>query len=85
MRENFRYFAILDGASIANEDVASDPQYFGYTRPGGSWVIMRYTSSSGVYDYLLGIDLDRSMTSYDTAWTNRASQNYIKAGNLKSL
>ena len=85
-RENFRYFSILDGASTADEDQSSDPEFFGYTRPGGSWIILKHTASTGKYEYALGKDLDRSLTNYDTAWTNRATlTTYIRAGNLKAL
>lgn len=83
--ERFFFFSILDGASITNVDTASNPEYYGYTRPGGSWVIMRYNSSTEVYDFYIGADLDRSLTDYDDAWTNRSTLGYRRAGEFKDI
>lgn len=80
-----RFFSILDGASLTDEDEAGNPSYYGYTRPGGSWVILRYNSSTGKYDYKLGVDSDLSLATYDTAWTNRATIGYQRAGTIKKL
>ena len=81
---NYRYFSILDGASLTNEDIAdTDLQYFGYTRPGGSWAIMKYDKTEGTYLFRLGGKFD----DYNDAWTNRASSgvNYKMAGEYKRL
>jgi len=84
-REHFRFFSILDGASIADEDTASDPEYFGYTRPGGSWIILKHVDSTGKYSFALGKDIDLSLTTYDAAWTARAGLVYKRAGEFQSL
>lgn len=90
MREKLRYFSVLDGCSISNEDVAGDPQYYGYTRPGGSWVIMRYNTALGTYAFFLGSDTPSpfaksTLTAYDNAWTNRAIQQYSRTGEFRAL
>ena len=89
--ERFNYFSILDGCSLTNVDDSGDPEYYGYTRPGGSWVIMRYNTSSTKYDFFLGSDIptnafsNSNLSTYDTAWTNRATREYRRAGEFKSL
>lgn len=81
-----RYFSILDGASLTDEDVnEGSTSYYGYTRPGGSWVIMKYDPTAGTYGFRLGQDADLSLSTYNAAFTNRASESYLKAGNLKRL
>ena len=85
INESFRYFAILDGTSVTNEDVGGDPEYYGFTRPGGSWVIMRNNLTNGTFDFHLGNDFDRSLTNYDQAWLLRSSIFYKRAGELKHL
>lgn len=77
-RDYIKYFSILDGSSLTNEDEAGDPRYYGYTRPGGEWQIMQYNAGSGTYRFAVGI----TMADFDTNWTNRASLTYIKAGQL---
>jgi hypothetical protein len=91
MRENFRYFSIIDGTNLTNEDESGIPKYYGYTRPGGSWVIMRYNETNGTYDFALNSGnandpfVRSSLSEYDTAWTNRASLTYKRSGELKPL
>ena len=90
MREFFKYFTILDGSSLANEDTASDPEYYGYTRPGGTWVILRHNVANGTYDFYVGKDLSSAftnpvLTNYDAAWTDRANKQYRRAGEFKAL
>lgn len=86
-RENFRYFSILDGANVTNEDETGASSYYGFTRPGGSWVIMRVSDPSGTpsYDFHLNDGPDEDLSQYDTDWTNRASLDYKRAGILKHL
>lgn len=85
MRENFRYFSVLEGTSIANDDTAGDPEFFGYTRPGGSWVILKHDKTLNTYGLHLGRDLDLTLALYDIAWANKATLTYKRAGNYPSL
>lgn len=90
-RENFRFFAIIDGASIAKEDQSSDPEYFLYSRPGGEWVILKHNIANGTYKYFRGVDVPSNafahstLTTMETAWTNRATLEYRDAGFFKAL
>lgn len=77
----YRYFSLLDGTNLTNEDKAADPQYYGYTRHGGTWVIMEYNEANGTYKFYLG----KELTNYDSAWTDRASLTYKRAGEFKKL
>lgn len=90
INESFRFFSILDGASLTNEDTSGSTEYYGYTRPGGSWVIMKVDTSAGTYSFYLGADVpepfgNSDLSSYDTNWTNRASLTYKRAGEFKAL
>jgi len=76
-----RYFSILDGMSLTNEDTAGDPQFFGYQRPGGSWLIMKYDVAGGTYTFKLG----STYATYANIWTNRATEDYEEAGTLPKL
>ena len=51
---------------IANEDLAGDPQYFGYLSESGSWMIQKRAVATGIYTYAIG------QSAYSTSWTNRA-------------
>lgn len=84
-RGNFRYFSIIDGASLTNEDEGGDPRYYGYTRPGGSWVIMRYNVATGLYAFHLNNGQDSDLSQFDTDWTARVSLTYIRSGEMKKL
>lgn len=55
---------------ISDEDLAADPQYFGYLNEAGSWIIQRRNAGDGTYRYKYG------SSDYTTAWTNRASLIY---------
>jgi hypothetical protein len=55
---------------IANEDLAADPQYYGYLSETGSWVIQKRTIATGIYLYAIGT------SAYSTAWTGRAALSY---------
>lgn len=88
---NYRFFSILDGASITNEDTTDDVfQYYGYTRPGGSWVIMRVSNQNSTtpsYDFYVGADIPKpfgtsSLTKYDLAWADKENLPYIRSGEL---
>jgi len=88
---NFRFFSILDGASITNEDTTSDAvHYFGYTRPGGSWIIMRVSNQdtpTPSYHYYTGADIPKPfqgavLTKYTLAWANKENLPYIRSGEL---
>ncbi len=92
--ESFHYFTILDGASIANEDTSNaSTQYYGYTRPAGSWIIMKVLNADGdntSYGFFIGADVpapftDSDLANYDIKWIARAGLNYKRAGEFKSL
>ena len=86
LNETFRFFALIDGASLTDEDTVGTTNFFGYTRPGGSWVIMRHNETTNKYDFSLGKDLDLSLTNYDFAWTNRATTTgFARAGTYKDF
>lgn len=83
---------LLDNYNLTNEDTTGDIKYFGYTKPGGYWIIMRYNSTDGTYDFNLGKDnienvSDVELDKYDEAWENRAGSgtDYLRAGEIKSL
>jgi len=88
-REEFRYFTILAGASLTNEDESSDPIYYGYTRPGltgggqdnSTFIILEFSESNGTYRFFLG----KGNSNFDTKWTDRANLTYKKAGEFKKL
>ena len=55
---------------ISDDDVDSDPEYYGFVRADSYWYIMRITNSSNTYRYFAGT------SAYATGWTNRASHSY---------
>lgn len=63
---------------IANEDVNSDPQYFGYLNNAGSWIIQKRAISTGIYTYTQG------KSSYAAGWTNRAILTYVTYDQLSA-
>lgn len=83
--ETFRYFTILDGASLTNEDEGGATRYYGYTRPNGSWVIMKYDTSAGTYAFHRNAGQDKALSQYDADWGIRASLVYERTGTMKKL
>jgi hypothetical protein len=61
---------------IANEDLAGDPQYFGYLTETGAWMIQKRTIATGIYLYAIGA------SAYTTAWTGRAALSYVAFSSL---
>lgn len=61
---------------IANEDMAGDPNYYGYVSEFGSWIIQKRTIATGVYTYCMG------QSAYSAAWTGRAGLTYTTYDNL---
>lgn len=63
----------LSGYRIADEDSDETIKYYGYTKPDGSWYLMRVddTDEPATYRYCAGSN------GYAAAWTNRASQAYV--------
>jgi hypothetical protein len=55
---------------VSDIDVASDPMYVGYISHLHSWMIMKFSESSGEIRY------KRGKSDYPTNWTNRASLSY---------
>jgi len=91
-RESFRYFTILDGASLTNEDESGDPAYYGYTRPGisgsgqdNSTFIILEIDTTVADDVTYRFFMGRGNSNFDTNWTNRTGLTYKKAGEFKTL
>ena len=61
---------------IANEDLAADPQYFGYLSETGSWMIQKRTIATGIYLYAIGA------SAYAAAWAGRAALSYVAFSTL---
>jgi len=61
---------------ISNEDLSSDPQYYGYLSETGSWLIQKRVISTGTYTYVMG------QSAYSTAWTGRAALTYVTFSSL---
>jgi hypothetical protein len=63
---------------ISDEDLAGDPQYFGYLSANGAWLIQERNVASGTYRYAMGLG---STISYKTAitgaWADRAGLTYV--------
>jgi hypothetical protein len=55
---------------ISDEDIASDPSYFGYINIVGGWIIQTRTASTGAYRYAQG------SKNYVANWTGRAALTY---------
>lgn len=56
---------------IADEDLAADPQYFGYLNHYGAWIIQKRTIATGAYVYCAGA------SAYAAAWAARAGLVYV--------
>jgi len=66
---NFIYHKVGDHNvifEISDEDMASDPSYFGYLAENGAWIIQKRTASTGTYRYVMGA------SGYVAAWAARA-------------
>lgn len=55
----------------ANVDMNNDPKYYGFLSHDGRYVIQKENTAAGTFHYYAGI------TGYTTAWTNRASLEYV--------
>lgn len=64
---------------IANEDIASDPQYFGYLNTFGAWIIQKRDIAGGAYTYAQGA------SGYSTNWTGRAGLSYGAYSTLNTI
>jgi len=51
-------------------DKSSDPRYYSFVAPNGSWYILRDNQTLGTIRYTKG------KSNYTTNWTNRASLTY---------
>ena len=56
---------------ISDEDLAGDPQYFGYLSEDGSWIIQERTIATGAYRYAIG-RTPAYKTAITGAWATRA-------------
>jgi len=68
--QGFRQKVGQDRYHISDDDNASDPEYYGFTRSDGYWYILKITNSSSTYRYFAG------SSAYATGWTNRAAHDY---------
>lgn len=65
---------------ISNEDLAGDPQYFGYVNEEEAWIIQERNIANGTYKYVIGRgDYDTAVTG---AWATRAAQTYVLYSDL---
>ena len=67
---------LFENKTITNEDLSSDPQYFGYVSRNGAWLIMQYSVSAGTYLYAT------KSSGYSSAWTGRVGLSYTSPNNL---
>ena len=60
---------VLAPYKITDKDDDASPNYYGFTKPDGSWYILKETVSAGAdtYRYAVGT------SAYTTNWTNRAT------------
>ena len=56
---------------ISDMDTNSDPKYYGFLAPDGSWFVMKEDSTAQTYRY------SRGEKDYSTAWINRATLTYV--------
>ena len=61
---------------ISDEDLAGDPQYFGYLSEDGSWLIQERTIATGNYRYIIG-RTPVYKTAVTGAWATRAVLVYV--------
>lgn len=66
--------AATSSYGINNTEDTGTYKYFGFESASGAWYIMRKTIATNTYLYSAGT------SSYATAWTNRASQDYAIYG-----
>ncbi len=62
--------------AISDQDVTSDPQYYGYVSSGGAWYIEQVNNANGTFRYAIGT------TDYTTNWTNHAALTYKRYDQL---
>ena len=59
---------------ISDEDLAGDPQYFGYMNESGAWIIQERNAALGTYRYAIGASgYKTAVTGY---WATRALLTY---------
>jgi hypothetical protein len=77
-----RYMSFLDGALITDTDERDPINYYGFQRPGGSYVIMRESATDPKhFDYYQG----NKIANYSADWTGKAGLIYKDAGDFKHL
>jgi hypothetical protein len=84
-----RYAKITDGCNVTDIALAeSGYNYYLYTRPGGSGVIMREATSEDEYRFYLfgGADTQSErLSNIQTIWADRANKVYVSPGECKAL
>lgn len=60
---------------VSDEDIAGDPQYYGYLSEDGSWIIQKRTIATGTYRYAIG-RTPAYKTALTGAWATRAALTY---------
>ena len=68
---------------ISDEDIASDPSYFGYLAESGAWIIQKRTASTGLYRYIAG--QSGYKTAVTGAWATRAAKTYVHFNEISNL
>jgi len=65
---------------VSDEDLAGDPQYFGYVNEEEAWLIQERNIAAGTYRYVIGRgDYDTAITG---AWAVRAAATYVLFSDL---
>ena len=84
-----RYAKITDGANVV--DIAKGElgfNYYLFTRPGGSGIIMREKTDETEYRFYLFAGKNtqaESATNTQAQWDDRANKGYLRPSDLKSL
>jgi len=85
-----RYTSILDGTEFTNSSLAEGGyDYYMFTRPGGSGVIMRLnTAGTEAKFYRFGSTASTAgerISVISAIWADRVNKNYVVAGGFNSF
>lgn len=67
-----------------NNFVDGDPLYIGKATPQGTWLVIRFSSSTGVMNYA-NVSNNPGYTTYTAAWAARLSLSYTDFQNLTGV
>ena len=73
--EIFSFSSLIVGKNLTHEDeLAVSPRYYGYTKHGGLYIIIRKTDTGdGTYIYEFSSGTGKTPATYATDWANRDS------------